>query len=124
MRQRGWIVGVLWLVVCSVVALNSQAFAQGQRDITVLSKVQAGSVSIMGQYWAVIIGIDEYQQAPNLKSAVKDATAVRQVLIDCYGFETGRITTLLNADATGPKIQNALYQMGRQVGKEDSAFIY
>ena len=51
---------------------------------------------ITGQYWAVIIGIDEYQHAPNLQSAVKDARAVREVLIDRYGFETGRITTLLN----------------------------
>ena len=124
MRQRRWRVSVLWLVVCGMVAVGSQAFAQGQRDITVLSKMQAGSVPITGQYWAVIIGIDEYQQAPDLTSAVKDATAVRQVLLDRYGFETERITTLLNEEATRVKIENILYHMGRQAGKEDSVFIY
>jgi len=61
MRQRGWFFSVLWLVVCGVLVADFQAFAQGQRDITPMPKVQAGSVPITGHYWAVIIGIDEYQ---------------------------------------------------------------
>ena len=45
-------------------------------------------------------------------------------MIARYGFKKEHIVELYDAQATGPKIQNALYRLGRDVGKDDSVLIY
>ena len=124
MIQR-WVIPVilLGLVVWTPTGL-SLVHAQGPRDSSVVPTVAPNSVPITGEYWALIIGIDRYQNAPDLTTAVRDATAVREVLIDRYGFSRERIIELLNDQATGPAIQNALYQLGQRAGPDDSVFIY
>lgn len=110
--------------LCVALLLGAVEMAQAARDLTVKPKVAAGSIPMGGEYWALIIGIDKYQHAPKLESAVKDAKGVRDVLIERYGFQKDRIIDLFNEQATSPQIQNALYQLGRQAGKDDSVFIY
>ena len=116
-----WMLGV---ALVAVVLLAAPACFAVNRDLTVKPKVAAGSIPMGGEYWGLIIGIDKYQHAPKLESAVKDAKGVRDVLIERYGFQQDRIIELFNEQATGPQIQNALYQLGRQAGKNDSVFIY
>ena len=96
------------LVVLATILCASSVLAE-KRDLTIMPKVAAGSVPIAGEYWALIIGIDKYKEAPPLESAVKDATAVRDVLVERYGFKRQRVIELLNQQATGPNIQDALY---------------
>ncbi len=94
------------------------------RAIGVAPSGQPESVPISGEYWAVLIGIDEYAYAPNLESAVKDVRAVRAVLETRYGFHPDRIKQLLNVQATRKNIENTLYALSREAGPEDSVFIY
>ena len=108
----------LWL---SVGLLQAEA---GDRAIGVAPGGQPGNVSITGEYWAVLIGIDEYAHAPDLESAVRDVRAVRAVLETRYGFHPSRIKQLLNAQATRKNIENTLYALSREAGPEDSVFIY
>ena len=108
----------LWL---SVGLLQAEA---GDRSIGVAPGGQLDSVPITGEYWAVLIGIDEYAHAPNLESAVRDVRAVRAVLETRYGFHPSRIKQLLNAQATRKNIENTLYALSREAGPEDSVFIY
>ena len=109
------------LLGLSVGLLQAEA---GDRAIGVAPGGPPGSVSITGEYWAVLIGIDEYAYAPNLESAVKDARAVRAVLESRYGFHPSRIKQLLNTQATRKNIENTLYALSREAGPEDSVFIY
>ncbi len=116
----GWLV-ILWL---SMVVVSPSVLAeQPQRSVTIVPAT-AGSVPIVGDYWALVIGIDQYKHAPKLESAVRDAKGIRDVLIARYGFQKEHIVELYDAQATGPKIQNALYRLGRDVGKDDSVLIY
>jgi hypothetical protein len=87
-------------------------------------KAVPGEVAIEGEYWALIIGIDDYQGAPKLKTAVADAKGIRQVLIDRYGFKAERIKTLINGDATRSKIEGAFVKLAREAGSADSVLIY
>jgi hypothetical protein len=115
-----------WLVVLGLsmtVMSPSVPAEQPQRSVTVVPAT-AGSVPIAGDYWALIIGIDQYRYAPKLESAVRDAKGIRDVLTARYGFKQEHIVELYDAQATGPKIQNALYRLGRDVGKDDSVLIY
>lgn len=114
---------VPFLVVALLCAASALA-EKPQRDLVVIPKVPAGSVSIGGEYWALIIGIDKYQHAPPLDSAVKDATAVRDVLVARYGFNRRHVTELFDQQATGPSIKDALYRLTQETGPEDSVFIY
>jgi len=115
---------VVPLLAVTLLGATSALAEKPQRGVVVMPNVASGSMPIAGEYWALIIGIDKYQHAPKLESAVKDAKGVRDVLTARYGFKQERIIELLNEQATGPKIQNALYQLGRRTGKEDSVFIY
>lgn len=114
-----------WSVSSLTVCLAALALAAPpSRDLTVTPKPVPGSVSITGEYWALIIGIDKYQHAPKLESAVKDATAVRDVLQERYRFARDRVIELLDGRATRVNIEHALYMLSRQVGPEDSVLIY
>ncbi len=96
-----------------------------QRGVSVMPSEAAGSVPIAGDYWALIIGIDQYRHdVPKLETAVRDAQAVRDVLIERYGFRPERITTLLNGQATREAIEDAFYALGQKARPTDSVFIY
>jgi hypothetical protein len=71
-----------------------------------------------GQPHALVIGINDYQHMPKLKTAVTDAKDVSAVLRDLYGYE---VTTLL--DATRPQIMSALITLKTTLRPEDSLII-
>jgi uncharacterized caspase-like protein len=72
----------------------------------------------------LIIGINDYQGPPKLKTAVADATGIRDVLIDRYGFKAENIKLLLNAEATRSRIEGALFRLAREAGSQDSVMVY
>ena len=123
MRHLPRAISVLSLLLCVWI---SPVEAVRDRDITAMPKVAQGSVAIGGDYWALIIGIDQYQQpnVPKLQSAVKDAQAVREVLVQRYGFARDKIIEIINGQGTREGIENALYELRKKAGKDDSVFIY
>jgi hypothetical protein len=120
-RRRAYV----WVLSLGLVLGTGPASA-ASRDLTVMPKVASGSVPITGDYWALLIGIDRYQQpnVPKLQSAVRDAQAVREVLVQRYGFARDKIIELINGQATRRNIEDALYQLRKKAGKNDSVFIY
>jgi len=110
--------GLLCLVASDVVAEKLQS------GIVATSKASPGSLPITGEYWALIIGINTYKNVPPLDTAVKDATGVRNVLVERYGFRPDHMTELLNERATRTNIEDALFKLGRQAEAQDSVFIY
>ena len=117
---------VLLILSVLTVLLGSSSALADKRNLNLVPKVAAGSVPITGEYWALIIGIDKYQhpEIPALETAVKDATAVRDMLVSRYGFQTDHVQALLNEQATREAIEEALFRLGKQAGPEDSVFIY
>ncbi|MDP1982090.1 MAG: caspase family protein [Sulfuritalea sp.] len=63
---------------------------------------------------ALVIGIDQYSQAPPLEYAVSDADEFRQTLVDSLGFETDDITYLANEAATRQAILKAFLRFSRE----------
>lgn len=120
-----WLMQIVGGAALVVFSLSTPAPADTPtRDLGVVPKVTVGSVPISGDYWALIIGINRYAHAPRLDTAVTDALGIRDVLIERYGFQRGRIIELLNEQATRTNIEQELYQLGQRVGREDSVFIY
>lgn len=74
-----------------------------------------------GKSYALIVGINDYHNIDQLKTASNDATTVAQVLRDNYGFDTMVIT---DAAATRTKIMKELNSLKNQVNPEDRLLIY
>lgn len=72
-----------------------------------------------GNYYALVIGINNYKHLPNLKSAISDAKAVSDILINNYGF---KVNTLI--DATRSDILSALNKYRMKLTTTDNLLIY
>jgi len=82
---------------------------------------------IDGQYWALIIGIDEYldlDAGMQLTAARKSAAAVARLLTERYGFSKDRMIELYDEDASLLGIINALYELESRLSDKDSLLIY
>lgn len=70
-------------------------------------------------YYALVIGNNEYRHLPKLKTAVNDAKDVSRVLTEKYGFKAKR---LLNAGRRD--ILTAINEFRKSLGENDSFLIY
>ena len=64
----------------------------------------ATSSDIYDNSWALIIGIDKYQNVQKLNYAVNDAESIKNILIDSFNFENEKILFLTNEQATKQNI--------------------
>jgi len=79
---------------------------------------QSGGLKF-GRYYALVIGNNDYPHLDRLKTAVRDAKAVAQVLRTTYGFS---VTQLFNASRD--QIIGALDELRKILKKDDNLLIY
>jgi formylglycine-generating enzyme required for sulfatase activity len=77
-----------------------------------------------GEYWALIIGIDNYHHGLPLQTAVRDAMEVRDDLAQRYGVRPEQIIELFNEQATLQNIAYALFRLSSETKSDDIALIY
>ncbi len=92
-------------------------------------KAPAAPVVTAGSYgnsWAIVIGIDDYAKWPRLHYAVRDARAVRETLIQKFGFAADHVVTLENGEATRARILAAFHDKLAHGGmkKNDRLFVF
>lgn len=73
------------------------------------------------KYYALVIGIDQYQHFPPLKTAVNDAQSIAHVLTTRYGF---KVKLLVDADATRDNIIDALDYYVTNLEQTDNFLLY
>lgn len=77
--------------------------------------------------WAVVAGIDDYAKWPKLQYAVNDATGVRDILVNRFGFKRDHVITLFNEEATRERILSALGDTlsdPEKVHRDDRVFVF
>lgn len=76
--------------------------------------------------WAVVIGINDYAKWPKLQYAVKDAQAMRQMLIEKFSFAAERVISLSDGQATRNGILAAFHERLAHGGmkKNDRVFVF
>ncbi len=105
-------------------------YAAETRGLTIIAKDpvtnQTGEVKLYNKSYAVVIGIDNYQNLPadrQLANAVNDAKGIEATLKKHYRFD--RIFTLYNKDATRDNIMRLLTsELPDTVGKDDALFVF
>ncbi|MBI3825965.1 MAG: SUMF1/EgtB/PvdO family nonheme iron enzyme [Candidatus Rokubacteria bacterium] len=122
--RRTLIRAVVAAFACGLVLAAGNAAAQ--RDIGATPRPGAAVKGFYAESWAVIIGINDYQNAkvPKLRYAVNDARAVEAALL-AQGFRRDRIVTLLDARATKKTIEEVLGDdLRSKVGADDRVLIF
>jgi len=118
---------LLLLALLPVHPLGNPLATQGEdgskRGVS-LDEVAEASSTAYGRRHALVIGIDEYEDAayPDLGYAVADARAVAKILIESYGFESEDVRLIVNEDATKIALEEALEDWAcdpGRVGEED-----
>ena len=66
------------------------------------------SADIYNDSWAVIIGINDYNNIKGLHYAVEDAQDMKNILVEKFNFEDKNIIFLTDEDATRDNIISAL----------------
>nr|MBI3612802.1 caspase family protein [Nitrospirota bacterium] len=109
------------LAWCVVLSVTSFALAD-QRGVRVDGKAPAEFFAQQtGKFWAVVIGINEYEKVRRLTYAEADAKAVADTLKQ-RGFQ---VTTLYNRQATRNAILSELGdKLVDRVGENDRVLIY
>ena len=74
--------------------------------------------------WAVIIGIDKYENLSNLDYAVADAEAVQDMLVSKFDYKEENIKLLLNEEANKTNIVNVISDVSLNAGKNDRILIF
>jgi hypothetical protein len=88
-----------------------------QEPITVIRRVGHG------EFWAVLIGINDYEHWPKLSTAVGDVEGLRKVLEGQYGFAPHRIKLVKDREATQDGIIDA-FDWLTNAREEDNVLIY
>ena len=115
MKQR-----IFCLLVIICLAFTPPTLAQNQtRGMSITP-----NLATWGNYHALIIGINKYKNWPQLRTAVKDATVLRDTLVTQYGFLKNN--TILRTDnaATRFQIERDLRYLAKAMKPDDNLFIY
>ena len=77
-----------------------------------------------GTYHALIIGINDYQRWPQLRTAVKDATVLARELTERYGFSPDRVIVRTDKDATRRRIIGDIRTLATAMKPTDNLLVY
>ena len=72
---------------------------------------------IYSESWALIIGINDYQNVDPLSFAVDDAVAINNILTEKYGFKKEHIKLITNEEATKDNIMNGFQEILLSAGE-------
>ncbi len=109
-----------------VFLLLASSFA-ADRNISISSPNTPPSLQqnyVPGEYWGFIIGINEYEDWDCLQTAVGDAGAVKDILINNYGFPERNITFLKDKKATRGNILREFRRLIELMEDDYNLFIY
>ena len=113
----------LVLLLLFPIVLSLEAFPKENRGLNMV-KVGEESESLWGDYHAFIIGINDYQEWPQLRTAVKDAESLRDVLLKRYKFPEDQVILKVDKEATRRAIIRDLRHLASNLTKKDNLLIY
>jgi hypothetical protein len=104
-------------------AQNYSEFRGGNDPLKGLNVAQAMKSVQVGEYYALIIGINQYSgDWPPLQNGVNDAKSVAEILSGKYSFQY--LKTLLDKEATRDNILSEFEWLMQNAKENDNVFIY
>jgi hypothetical protein len=113
---------ILSIVFVLIISLSFTApLSAKQRGILPISPT---GTEVTGDQWLFVIGIDTYIHWPRLKTAVRDAQSVRDVLLSRYHYDNDHLVELYDEQATRRNILSNLRLLAEKVREDDSLLIF
>ncbi|MBF0397211.1 MAG: SUMF1/EgtB/PvdO family nonheme iron enzyme [Desulfobacterales bacterium] len=100
---------------------NIDVQSSSPKAVYIRSQAAYPKLKNLGKFWALIIGIDDYQYIRKLPTSVNDAKAIAKVLSKQYG---ANIIDLYDKAATKKNITSKLTELARVVKEDDWLIIY
>ena len=114
---------IFCLVILMLLASSLSSLARDQRGIGVRKTGRAGD-ALWGKYHALIVGINAYEEWRPLKTAVKDAQSLKEILIRRYGFLEKSVILRTDGRATRRRLIGDLRNLASSLGSKDNLLIY
>ena len=111
------------LVILMLLVFPLSTLARDERGIGVRKTGRAGD-ALWGNYHALIVGINAYEEWRPLKTAVKDAKALKQISIRQYGFAEKSVILRTDKKATRLRLIGDLRNLASSLGSKDNLLIY
>ena len=111
------------IIFSSIIILFSISLAVEGEAVNVNEKYQFIN-DIYNDSWALIIGINKYQNVDPLTYAVDDAVAVKEMLVDKYGFKEGNIKLITDEEATKDNILKGFSDILTQAKEKDRVIVF
>jgi len=92
--------------------------------ITFVFTIDLKNEDVYDNSWALIVGINDYEHVPGLNYAVEDALAIKNMLINVYGFPRTNVRVLTNSEATQSNIKRELSALVKSAGSNDRVVFY
>ena len=74
--------------------------------------------------WALIIGIDKYQNVQKLNYAVDDAESIKEILNNSFHFPSDNISILINEEATKQNILKSFSEITKNAKANDRVLVF
>ncbi len=115
-----------WFRVLSIAFLVSAFSSPSAAAERGLSLASPGSLpdKALGAYHALIVGINDYEKWNPLQTAVKDATALRDVLVAQYGFRPENVLLRTDQEATLTRLVDDLRSLASGLTDRDNFLVY
>ncbi len=122
--RRKVLVALFSLMLMFVFAAPATEAAPATRGIGIAKKKRRANPYIKGDYWALIIGNNDYKAKkwPQLKTAVIDAKGIAEVLIDRYQFPEENVFLILNG--TRRDMLKGFINLKNKAKPDDNVLIY
>ena len=111
------------LFMLILLAFPASALSRDERGVEIRATGQVHDDS-WGNYHALIIGINAYKEWRPLKTAVKDAQSLKEILIRRYGFAERNVVLRTDRKATRLRLIGDLRNMASSLGSKDNLLIY
>ncbi|MBN1106534.1 MAG: DUF1566 domain-containing protein [Deltaproteobacteria bacterium] len=113
---------VMTLLPLVLVSLASSVSAE-KRGVKVVP-TQAVRAIPWGDYYVLVIGINQYREWPHLRTAVNDVKGLKSILVNRYGFADERTILLTDGEATRGRILNDLRKLASNLKETDNLLVY
>jgi len=74
--------------------------------------------------YALIIGIDKYENVSNIDYAVKDAESIQSMMVEYFSFPKDNVRMLLNEEATYHNVRRQFSDISKSAGENDRVLIF
>jgi hypothetical protein len=115
---------LLAILVAFLLLLSASDIMAQNRGLGLAQTNQPQFSNFYDHSYALVIGINKYENVEQLKYATNDAKSVAGVLQNNFGFDPGNVTVLLDEKAQREDIMLAFDRLRRNSKKDDRVFVF